>query len=94
MRELALLLFLIAAASTPRANAEEACRATGESHGEVAVCGDTSELDAKSLQAAADAAAPPGRSNASHPLATDIPAAGSRPTGPSDRENVPKGRRY
>ncbi len=77
MRELALLLFLLAAAAAPNARAQDGCRATGASDGEVAVCGDTSELDATALQAAAAAAAGTERSSSPRPPPADGLASGS-----------------
>lgn len=93
MRELALVFFLLAAAATP-APAEENCRNTGQERGEIAICGDTGELDAAKLASEASLAgrnAPPA---APRPPASDALASGARPIGPADRENVPKGRQY
>jgi len=93
MRELGLLLLLLAAVSSGGSRPEDGCRATGQNTGEVAVCGDTRALDAQSLQDAA-MAAKPSKSPASIPLPADDRATGSKPLGPADLENVPKGRRY
>ena len=95
MRELVLLIFLLAASSSPPSHAESGCRAaTDADRGEVAACGDTEELDARKLQAAAAAAAGATPPSPSRPAPSDALASGAKPTGHADRENVPKGRRY
>ncbi len=93
MRELVLVLFLLAAAQAPGARAEEGCRDTGRPDGEVAVCGDTSELDAAALSH------PAGAGGATAPIPRRIEpaesfATGSRPMTRGDRDDVPKGRQY
>lgn len=95
MRELVLLIFLLAASSSPPSHAESGCRAAADAdRGEVAACGDTGELDAARLQAAAAAAAGAAPPSAPRPSPSDLQATGAKPTGHADRENVPKGRRY
>ncbi len=95
MRELALLLLVLGAISAGRAShAEEGCRATGNESGVVAVCGDTREIDADSLEDAPPR--PPAQRVPASPagLPGDGLASGSKPIGPADRDNVPRGRNY
>lgn len=95
MRELLLLVFLLAAASSPPSHAETGCRAANDAgHGEIAVCGDTDELDPARLQAAAAAAAGAVPASPDRQASNDRIASGSKPVGHADRENVPRGRRY
>lgn len=95
MRELVLLIFLLAASASPPSQAEPGCRAaTDVDRGEVAACGETGELDAGKLQAAAAAAAGATPPSPRRTQPADVLASGSKPTGPADRENVPMGRRY
>jgi hypothetical protein len=95
MRELALLLLVLRAVSSGRAaRAEDGCHATGKTSGEVAVCGDTREVDRQQLEDAASASAAPRRPSSRASLPGDGLASGARPIGPADRENVPRGRSY
>jgi hypothetical protein len=95
MRELALLLLVLGALSAGRdSRAEDGCRATGKSSGEVVVCGDTRELDAKSLEKSSSPPVAPRRPASRASLPSDGLASGTKPIGAADRENVPKGRSY
>ena len=95
MRELVLLIFLLAASASPASHAESGCRAsTDVDRGEIAACGETGDLDAGQLQAAAAAAAGAAPPITKRPPASDVLASGSKPMGHADRENVPKGRQY
>lgn len=95
MRELALLLLVLGALSAGRAShAEEGCRAMDDDSGVVAVCGDTRELDSASLEDPAPRPAPSRVPAAPAGLPGDGLASGSKPIGPADRENVPRGRSY
>jgi hypothetical protein len=94
MQEIALLLLVMAAVSSGGSHTEEGCRATGRDTGEVAVCGDTRELDAQTLGDRAPRATPARRPALPASLPSDELATGSKPLGPADLDNVPKGRRY
>jgi hypothetical protein len=93
MRDIALLLLILGALSAGGARSEDGCHATGKTSGEVAVCGDTGELDRKTLESAARAL-PPAAPIVPASAPSDGRATGSKPLGPADLENVPKGRRY
>jgi hypothetical protein len=95
MRELALLVLILGALSAGRVSrAEDGCHATGKSSGEIAVCGDTRELDAKSLEKSSSLPAAPRSPASPVSLPGDGLTSGSKPIGAADRENVPKGRSY
>lgn len=95
MRELALLLLVLGALSAGReSRAEDGCRATGKSSGEIVVCGDTRELDAKLLEKGPPPPVAPRSPTSPASLPGDGLASGAKPIGAADRESVPKGRSY